>query len=230
MNWHLKKNIKVAIDFGTTNTDLIINTNKKFIYNSFPSLKKPSIEFLKKITEDINKENIEYFAFTGGHHYLFKNNIFNQIPVVNINEIDAIGSGGFFLSKSLNLKSALIVSAGTGIACVYAHNNSFTHIAGTSVGGGTLLGLSKLLLNTIDPKKIDMLALKGNSKNTDYILKEIVTGKIGNLKSYSTAINFGKVAFKENRIEKKDIAAGLISLLSQSIIRTITHSLNLTKT
>lgn len=218
--------MKIAIDFGTTNTDLIIKKNNRYFFRSFPSVRKPSVNFLKEILKNINIDNIEYFAFTGGHHYLFKKRILNKIPISHINEIDAIGRGGYYLSNFYDTKSALVISAGTGTACVYGTNQYFKHITGTSFGGGTLIGLSKLLLNTIDPKKIDLMALKGNSKATDFILKEIVTGKIGSLKSNATAINFGKIGFKNNKIEKNDIAAGLMNLLAQSIIRSISHALS----
>lgn len=217
--------MKIAIDFGITNTDLVIKKNKKTIYQTFPSIRKPTTKFVKKILKKVDKKEIEYFVFTGGHHYLFKNKNYNKIPIIHVNEINAIGSGGIFLTRKFKLKSALIVSAGTGTACVYANKKTFKHITGTSLGGGTLLGLSKLLLNIVDPNKIDKLACKGSSKSTDFILKEVVSGKIGNLNPNSTAINFGKISFNKKKLKKKDIASGLMSLLAQSITRSTLHAL-----
>ena len=63
----------------------------------------------------------------------------------------------------------------------HAQNGIFTHCSGTGVGGGTVLGLSKLLLDTSDPKEIASLAEKGNKSQVDLILEDVVSGPIGQL-------------------------------------------------
>jgi len=77
---------------------------------------------------------------------------------------------------------------------------------GTAVGGGTLLGLSKLLMKTEDVKKIGQLAEKGNLSKIDLSIGDIVGKGIGLLPSNVTACNFGKI----KNARKQDIALGLI--------------------
>ena len=45
------------------------------------------------------------------------------------------------------LDRAVVVSMGTGTAYVMADKGRVSHLGGTGVGGGTLLGLSGLTLN-----------------------------------------------------------------------------------
>ena len=62
----------------------------------------------------------------------------------------------------------------------------------------------------------------------DYILKEVVSGKIGNLNSNATAVNFGKIIATNYKFSKEDIAAGLISLITQAIARSVINVVNQT--
>ena len=55
-------------------------------------------------------------------------------------------------------ESFVAVSAGTGTACIHHNNGQFNHLGGISVGGGTLKGLSKYLINTKNPEDIEELA------------------------------------------------------------------------
>ncbi|MCC6166844.1 MAG: hypothetical protein IT329_06405 [Caldilineaceae bacterium] len=86
------------------------------------------------------------------------------------------------------------MSAGSGTAMVAADGASFRHVTGTGVGGGTLLGLGRLLLETTRPQEIDRLAAQGDAAAVDLGLQDVVTGPIGSLPSDATAVNFGRVA------------------------------------
>ena len=60
-----------------------------------------------------------------------------------VSEFSCIGQGGLYLS---GLDEAIVISMGTGTAIVHANSNGTTnYLGGTGVGGGTLVGLSKLL-------------------------------------------------------------------------------------
>ena len=116
----------------------------------------------------------------------------------------------------------IIVSAGSGTACILAKEGNFVHCSGTGVGGGTVLGLSKLLLGTTDPIEIAKLAKKGNESSVDLILEDVVSGPIGELPSDTTAVNFGKVSKIDSEISREDIAAGIVNLVGQTAARVAT--------
>ena len=108
---------------------------------------------------------------TGGKH-LGLGDYIDSTPIIHVNEIDAVGHGSMKLSGLSEEESTIIVSAGSGTACIHAHKGIFTHCSGTGVGGGTVLGLSKLLLGTTDPEEIAALAEKGDESFVDLILED----------------------------------------------------------
>ena len=51
----------------------------------------------------------------------------------------------------------LVLSCGSGTACVAYENETATHLGGTGLGGGTIRGLCKLAAQIDDPDEIDDL-------------------------------------------------------------------------
>jgi type II pantothenate kinase len=100
---------------------------------------------------------------------------------------------------------------------IAAQGKQYRHITGTAVGGGTMLGLARLLLGTVDPVEIDQLAVAGDSNAVDLSLADVVTGPIGSLPATATAVNFGKLARQEVNARREDMAAALITLIGQVI-------------
>ncbi|MEG0457188.1 MAG: pantothenate kinase, partial [Oscillospiraceae bacterium] len=85
---------------------------------------------------------------------------------------------------------------------------------GTGVGGGTLLGLSRLMLNMDDFNHIIELANDGDLNKIDLSVNDITKSAVSNLSPETTASNFGKIS---DLAEKSDIALGIINLIFQSI-------------
>lgn len=115
------------------------------------------------------------------------------------------------------LVRALVVSAGTGTAMIAARDGSFEHVTGSAVGGGTLLGLGRLLLGTADPLEIARLAKAGDSGGVDSTLADAIGGGIGHLPASATAVNFGRVATSDRPPSREDLAAGLFTIVGQVI-------------
>tara|TARA_S200000501_G_scaffold309721_1_gene299732 strand:- start:264 stop:1016 length:753 start_codon:yes stop_codon:yes gene_type:complete len=177
---------------------------------------------IKELFPDIDfASNQGFLAVTGGRHLELGDEI-DSTPIIHINEIEAIGEGSMNLSRLNKEDSVIIVSAGSGTACIHAQNGIYTHCSGTGVGGGTVLGLSKLLLDTIDPLEIASLADKGNKSQVDLILADVVSGPIGQLPPSTTAVNFGKISKIEDGYSKEDIAAGIVNLVGQTAARIAT--------
>jgi len=212
-----------SIDFGITIIDILRKAKDgKFIHKMMESNEKPSEKLVKELFEDLNfSKDIELIALTGGHHQLIGKTI-DETPIFHVNEVDAIGEGGFYLSKLDAGKPALIVNSGSGTACILAKEGKFIHCSGTGVGGGTVLGLSKLLLGTTNPQEIQELAQKGFAKGTDLILEEVVSGPIGSLPPDTTAVNFGKICKINKKVSKEDLAAGIVNLVGQTVARIAT--------
>ena len=110
-------------------------------------------------------------------------------------------------------KRQIIVSMGTGTAFVHADGQNIFHMGGTGVGGGTLVGLSSLLLGVQNVDSIVELAKTGNLQNVDISIGDMNSnGEY--MPSNVTASNFGKVT---DFTTKSDIAAGIVNMVFQTI-------------
>ena len=214
--------MNISADFGITVTDTLRRKDNELIHEMELSTGSLNHDRVRALFPDIDfTSNKGFLAVTGGRHLELGIKI-DSTPIVHINEIEAIGEGSMNLSGLKEEDSVIIVSAGSGTACIHAHKGTFTHCSGTGVGGGTVLGLSKLLLGTNDPKEIASLAEKGNESQVDLILEDVVSGPIGQLPPTTTAVNFGKVAKLDTEYSKEDIAAGIVNLVGQTAARIAT--------
>lgn len=215
-----------AFDFGITNTDLVIKDQRiKFLSvpspfdrknRDFDITERHVIEILEKL--DINIKEISSIGVTGGKSADLPDRICN-VPITKVNEIDAIGKGARSLYK-ISEESSLVVSSGTGTACVHIQNTATNHLGGISVGGGMLEGLSNLLVNIPHGVKINNFAEKGNRKILDVMIGEAVN-EIGNLNAEITAANFAK-ARNEPTNSIEDISASLCNMVGE-VIGTVAY-------
>ncbi|MBQ2720063.1 MAG: type II pantothenate kinase [Clostridia bacterium] len=159
---------------------------------------------------ELSIPDISEIRVTGVGASFLKDDIYG-IKTVKVNEFRAIGLGGLYLT---GLSDAIVVSMGTGTAFVHAKGESYEHLGGTGVGGGTLLGLSSRLLGTKNFQNICDLAADGDLSKVDLAVGDISKSEAGMLKNETTASNFGRVS---DLADKNDIAVGLINMVFQTI-------------
>ena len=130
-----------------------------------------------------------------------------------VEEFRCISKGGSYLSR---LDDALIVSIGTGTAIVHAmQNDRYEYLGGTGVGGGTLVGLSKLLVGMENVSEIERLAAEGSLDKIDLKIKDLVKGNdLGELSRDLTASNFANISLSA---EKSDVALGVLNLVFEVV-------------
>jgi type II pantothenate kinase len=190
--------MKAGIDFGSSMTDLVVIDGKKIVERI--SFKQDNKINLKNI---IKSYNVKEINVTGAYSRAIKG-----YKIKKVDEIKAIGKGGLFVSGA---KTALVVSIGSGTAMVSC-KKKFKHIGGSPIGGKTIEGLGKLLLNTNDLNKIEKMAEKGKIEKVDLMIKDIYPEGIGLLGAKASASHFGKVKGNKN-----DVALGLLNMAAQSI-------------
>jgi type II pantothenate kinase len=211
----------VAIDFGSSNTDMVVVQGGRVWTRTEPTVGRPDAEVLRRLlSEELGpKPKVGLVAVTGGHHQLLPDSI-DELPIKKIGELVAIARGGqAWISGSIERpkERVLVVSAGSGTAMVLAHDIEVRHITGTGVGGGTLLGLGHLLLGCSDPVLIDEMAGRGNPSTVDLGIADVVSGPIGSLPPDATAVNFGRAAQALHSREPQDLAAGLVNMVGQVV-------------
>ncbi len=133
------------------------------------------------------------------------------LPTGKTDEFVADGLGARFES---GLSKAIVVSMGTGTSFVQCDGDDIRHIGGMGVGGGTVQGLSRVMLNTSDPKQISSLALRGDIRNINLLIGDISLHPLPGLPMNATASLFSKAQYDAPR---EDIALGIITMVLQSI-------------
>lgn len=211
--------VRVAIDFGISNTDSVAFVDGELRRWTRSYVGAPDEGVVREILarQAIELEQVERLVVTGGRHRLLPERL-GTTQVVGVNEVNAIGRGGQAAAEEVSRrKRILVVSAGSGTALLAAQGNRYRHVTGTAVGGGTMLGLGRLILDTVDPVRIDELAMAGNSNNVDLSLADVITGPIGSLPATATAVNFGRLARETVETSCEDKAAALTNLIAQVI-------------
>jgi type II pantothenate kinase len=154
--------------------------------------------------------DVSEIVITGVGASFFGGDIYG-IPTRKVQEFEAIGRGGLYLS---GLGEAYVASLGTGTAIVRASRGGIRHIGGTGIGGGTLLGLASAILGKRDIESLVAAAEGGVLENVDLTVGEITKLEIPLLPPTATAANFGNI---KSTASDADMAAGLFNMVYQAI-------------
>jgi type II pantothenate kinase len=207
--------IMIGIDIGGSTTKIVGHTDGGILSPILVRATDPVASVYGAFGRFLNDNrlrlsNVERIMVTGVGSSYVTERLFG-IPTAKASEFDAIGMGGLFLS---GLKRAIIVSMGTGTALVMAEDGHSTHLGGTGVGGGTLLGLSNRMLNIRNFNDIVEMAGGGDLSHIDLTVGDITRDSVINLPPETTASNFGKIS---DLASKSDVALGIINLVFQTI-------------
>ncbi len=158
----------------------------------------------------LSLDTIDRVMVTGvGSSYL-KSPIYG-LKTTKVEEFLANGLGGLHLS---GLKSAVIVSMGTGTAMVLASEGNIKYLGGTGIGGGTLMGLSQRILNVRDIRTVIEMAKRGRLTNVDLLVGDLTPDRLSELNPSLTAANLGRIS---DATTPEDLALGIINLVFQAI-------------
>lgn len=208
--------IIIGIDVGGSTTKIVgmkedrtlISTMMVKAYDQLTSLYGALGNYMD--TNRLSLNSVERIYITGVGSSFLSGNIYG-IPTVRVEEFSAIGKGGLWLS---DLEHAIVISMGTGTAIVRASGNSFTHLGGSGVGGGTLTGLGCNITSANDFDSLCRLAENGNLNNIDLTIGAISKQSISTLHSEITAANLARMSSAST---EPDIALGLINMVLQTV-------------
>lgn len=218
--------IFVAADLGTTCSKVLIY-QKGSIYPEY-KIFRTSFEEIKLFFDGY--KNISNWSICGCGSHKFSSYFASfKNPPKELNEMETVAKA---VSSSIEHKdnftiygenrifsSYLIVSLGTGVSfCVSERSTSACrHVGGSALGGGSLMGLAKLILKVTDFSELINLAELGDSRQADVMVSDLYGDDgISNLESWVVASSFGKVQFKED-LEKADLAASLVKMIIMGV-------------
>lgn len=158
----------------------------------------------------VQLSDVEHVMLTGvGSAYIDKP--IYGLPTDKAEEFTADGLGARFESRKDKM---IVVSMGTGTSLVKCDGRTIEHIGGMGIGGGTLRGLARLLLNTDDIEHVSKLALQGDTANINLLIGDISARPLPGLPMHAVASLFGKA---KPTASQEDIAKGLIWMVLQNI-------------
>ncbi len=160
---------------------------------------------------DISLDDVQQVMLTGVGASGVTTPIYG-LPTTHVDEFQADGLGARF---DIGLDQLIVVSMGTGTTLVRVDGNDIKHIGGISMGGGTLQGLSRLMLKTSHISEVVEMASKGDISHINLQIKDISKGDIEGLPMHATASLFGKAI--DNNATDNDIAKGLICMVLETI-------------
>lgn len=159
---------------------------------------------------DISLDNVSRVMLTGvGAAYI--NDSIYGLPTHHVEEFLADGLGAAYESR---LNRMIVVSMGTGTSLVSYDKGEIRHIGGIGIGGGTLNGLSRLLLQTDDIKQIIEMTIHGDISRINLLIGDISVNPLPGLPKDATASLFANA---QGNARREDIAKGLICMVLQAI-------------
>lgn len=116
----------------------------------------------------------------------------------------------------------LVVNIGSGVSILAVYSStSYSRISGSSIGGGTFLGLCSLLTQCYSFDEAIKLAKAGSSSKIDKLVKDIYGGDYPkfNLSGDTVASNFGHMNSAEKRmqVKREDLARALLEMVTINI-------------
>ena len=210
------KNIVIGIDVGISTTKIVGIDEKGMVISPIRIKATDPITSLYgafgKYLHDnkIKLDEIEHVMLTGVGAAYIDEHIYG-LPTSKSEEFIADGLGAKYESK---LDRMIVVSMGTGTSLVKCDGENIKHIGGIGIGGGTLAGLSRIMLKTDDIKQITNLAKDGDVSKINLLIKDISAKPLPGLPMSAVAslISNGKT-----NASREDIAKGLIWMVLQCI-------------
>lgn len=210
------KKIVIGIDVGISTTKIVGVDEKGMVISPIRIKATDPITSLYgafgKYLHDnkIKLDEIEHVMLTGVGAAYIDEHIYG-LPTSKSEEFIADGLGAKYESK---LDRMIVVSMGTGTSLVKCDGENIKHIGGIGIGGGTLAGLSRIMLKTDDIKQITNLAKDGDVSKINLLIKDISAKPLPGLPMSAVASLFSNAKTNASR---EDIAKGLIWMVLQCI-------------
>ena len=138
------------------------------------------------------------------------------VPVHTVPEFAAWARGAPLLAAREGLELPphyLLVSLGTGTSVLSLDRGQVTRVGGCALGGGTLLGLGRLLLGVETFDEICALAARGDRRRVDLLVGDIYPSGEIPLPLDLNAASFAKLDSRD----PADVAHALVGMLGENI-------------
>jgi type II pantothenate kinase len=138
------------------------------------------------------------------------------VPVRHVSEFEAWGHGAPLVAADEGValpRRYLLVSLGTGTSVLAVDDGRITRVGGTALGGGTVLGLGRLLLGVDRFAELAALAAGGDRRRVDLLVGDVYRGTAPAIAADLTAASFAKLG----STRPEDLAHALMGLVGENV-------------
>ncbi|TXK70848.1 type II pantothenate kinase [Paenibacillus sp. N3.4] len=208
--------MNIGIDVGGTLIKVASMENNVWNYCKFP------VAQLENVATKINSLDAEHICLTGGKASLFES--FMKRKPLHMVEFEATCLGTQYLLNKCDpsLEEYVLTNVGTGTSIHRVGKSKHERIGGSGVGGGTLLGLARLLTGQTDYKTIVHLASKGTRDRIDLKVSHIYEGAEPPIPGDLTASNFGRIlnSLAAQEFTHEELLASVVGLVGETVATT----------
>jgi type II pantothenate kinase len=213
-------NMHIGVDAGGTLIKAAYRHHGGTGLRSFP------VSELRQVAAWIESMDPEAVCVTGGKAAVLKS-LLNR-PAAEIVEFEATCNGVRSLLSETNFteEAYIVTNVGTGTSLHHVQGHAGQRIGGTGVGGGTLMGLSRLLTGVTDYEQIVKLAAKGSRDRIDLLVRHIYEGSEPPIPGDLTASNFGNVPpfHTLQSYSNEELLASVIGLVGETVATVSVHA------
>lgn len=205
--------MKIGIDAGGTLLKIV------YLKNGERRFEKRSSSEIDILIDELNTHHTEDEIYLTGGKAEYMDEKLNCTYGMSV-EFDATYRGLIKLMKEqeLSIGRFVYLNVGTGTSFHQADEDGQTRVGGSGVGGGTLMGLSKLLTDMDSYDEIIKLAEKGNRDEVDLQVHHIYAGRPTPIPGDLTASNFGNVLNGNiHNLSNADKLQAVIGLISETV-------------
>ena len=202
----------VGIDAGGTLIKIAYTEKGALHFIKYP------IAEIEQVAAWVNGLNDSKVCVTGGKSGVLLSLLKKEAK--EIVEFEATHHGVQFLLGQMERQEEeyLVTNVGTGTSIHCIQSREQVRLGGSGVGGGTLVGLSRLLTGVTDYEEIVKLARSGSRERVDLKVKHIYEGKEPPIPGELTASNFGNHLFTAcGDLSKEELLASVIGLVGETV-------------
>ncbi|MGB5945126.1 type II pantothenate kinase [Paenisporosarcina sp.] len=209
----------IGIDVGGTLTKVaFFDQNHQLNLLHFPSSDLHIVsEWITSYKEDIQ------IGLTGGRAEQLKTFLRSHENLHYLVEFDATIAGVNYQLKKDNhqFTEAVITNIGTGTSIHSLKGSEHERIAGTGIGGGTLLGMSALMTGIHQFDEIVKFSAAGSRSEVDMLVSDIYFGNKTPIDGGLTASNFGDAGLRPLLERSKEDVLATVQGLVGEVISTL---------
>lgn len=207
--------VRIGIDIGSSTTKIVAFEAERMLPPMAVKADSQVASLYGAFGRYLYENNLELTDVAGvyvtgvGSKYVEKS--VYGCPTYRVDEFVATGTGGYYLTDK---KEVIVISMGTGSFFVKVTEDEMKHLGGVGLGGGTIGGLSRLMLNTTEIEEVVELVEHGDVTKIDLRIADLAKEKLPGLNLDVTASNFAKADLQSKR---EDVAAGIVHMVIENI-------------